>query len=188
MPSLTRCPECGAHLGPSRVRGEGPWNQGWRTGLSRDQQFVRRGDLEGDVLTPCGHIVELQYGPLPRIDIELRERVYGTMVWLFDACEAHRKGRLRLGLVPGRPHVNFVWNRPRQTLEACRRPVHLDLGESVQTESLHMVLRINRSHPKQPGRLSGSGVLYTAEAFHNWMAHGLPLTPFIPKAPEHAVA
>ncbi|MFI9772469.1 hypothetical protein ACIHJG_37305 [Streptomyces sp. NPDC052415] len=133
--------------------------------------------------------MELQYGFLSRLDIEFRERVYGTMVWLFDACEPHRKGRLRLGLTPGRSHVNFVWSRPRRTLDACRRPVHLDLGESAQVGGLHVVLRINRRHPKQqPGRLSGSGVLYTAEAFHNWMAHGIPLTPFIHEASDHAVA
>ncbi|MEU9157803.1 hypothetical protein AB0D59_46565 [Streptomyces sp. NPDC048417] len=188
MPPVTTCPKCGAQLGPSRVRGEGPWCQGWRSGLSSDQQYVSRGDMEGDVLTPCGHIVELQYGPLSRVNIELRERVYGTMVWLFHACSAHRSGRLRLGLSPGRPHVNFAWRQPRETLDACRRTVHLDLGESDQADGLHLVLRINRWHPKQPGRLSGSGILYTAEAFHNWMAHGLPLTPFTPEAPDHAAA
>ncbi|MER6442191.1 hypothetical protein ABT275_38540 [Streptomyces sp. NPDC001185] len=144
--------------------------------------------MEADVLTPGGTIVELQHGPLSRSDIDLRERVYGDMVWLFHACDAHRQSRLRLGPVPGRSHVNFVWSRPRETLAACRRPVHLDLGESAQAGGLHVVLRINRSHPRQPGRHSGSGVLYTAEAFHNWMAHGLPLTPLILKAPDHAVA
>ncbi|MFE4698723.1 hypothetical protein ACFRIC_16815 [Streptomyces sp. NPDC056738] len=144
--------------------------------------------MEADVLAPCGTIVELQYGPLSRIEIDLRERVYGDMVWLFHARDAHLQNRLRIGPVPGRPHVNFVWSRPRETLQACRRPVHLDLGESIQADGLHVVLRINRSHPRQPGRHSGSGLLYTAEAFHNWMAHGLPLTPLILKAPAHDVA
>lgn len=189
-PPLRACPKCGAPLGPSRVRGEGSWNQGWRSGLTRDQQFVPRGSLEGDVLTPCGTIVELQYGHLARNIIELRERVYGTMVWLFQACDAHcrGRGRLRLGLTPGRAHTNFAWRNPRETLDACHRPIYLDLGESDQADGLHLILLIKRTHPKQPGRLSGSGLLYTAEAFHNWMAHGLPLTPFTPETSDHAAA
>ncbi|MER7983415.1 hypothetical protein [Streptomyces sp. NPDC095817] len=149
---------------------------------------MRHGDLEADVLAPCGTVVELQYGTLSRNEIDLRERVYGNMVWLFDARDAHRDNRLRIAGVPHRPNVNFVWSRPRETLQACQRPIHLDLGESAQADGLHVVLRISRSHPRQPGRHTGSGVLYTAEAFHNWMAHGLPLTPLILKVSEHAVA
>lgn len=179
MPFRSTCPECGAPLGPSRVHGEGSWNQSWRAGLAREQQWVPLGGLEADVVCPDGTIVELQAGPLSRPHIEQRERIYGPMVWLFDASEAHRSGRLRLALTPGSTHVNFNWRSPRETLDACRRPVHLDLGESDQAESLGLVLRIKRRYP-QPGRLLGNGVLYTAEAFHNWMAHGIPLTPFTP--------
>ncbi|MGW1596999.1 hypothetical protein [Streptomyces sp. NPDC002343] len=188
MPALTVCPQCGAQLGPSRVRGEGPWNLGWRQGLTREQQFVPRGELEADVLTPDDVIVELQYGHLPGITIQYRERVYGNMVWLFHACRAHASGRLRLRFAPGQSHVNFAWSRPRETLDACQRPVYLDLGESDQAHGTHLVLLIKRRHPKQPGRLSGSGLTYSAEAFHNWMAHGIPLTPFVPETNDHEAA
>jgi hypothetical protein len=101
------------------------------------------------------------------------------MVWLFYAVRAHHSGRLRLALTPGRQHVNFAWRSPRETLDVCQRPVHLDLGPSDQASGRHLVLRLNRSYPG-PNRLLGSGTLYTAEAFHNWMAHGIPLTPWIP--------
>ncbi|MFK4071881.1 hypothetical protein [Streptomyces sp. NPDC029674] len=110
------------------------------------------------------------------------------MVWLFYACRAHSEGRLRLGMTPGQAHANFAWTQPRKTLDACLRPVYLDLGESDQADGVHLILRISRCHPKQPGRLSGSGRLYTAAAFHNWMAHGIPLTPYIPETPAHAAA
>ncbi|MFF5435145.1 hypothetical protein ACFY5K_34680 [Streptomyces griseofuscus] len=142
----------------------------------------------GDVLTPDGVIVEMQYGHLSGNDIQHRERVYGNMVWLFYACRAHSSGRLRLRFLPGRAHVNFAWSQPRKTLDACQRPVYLDLGESDQANGTHLILELKRCHPRQSGRLSGSGKTYTAAAFHNWMAHGIPLTPFIPEINDHEAA
>ncbi|MFF3247054.1 hypothetical protein ACFYWY_25740 [Streptomyces sp. NPDC002870] len=68
---------------------------------------------------------------------------------------------------------------PSKTLDACQRPIHLGLGNSDQAGGRHLVLKLNRTYP-QPGRLLGSGTLYTAEAFHNWMAHSIPLTPWTP--------
>lgn len=180
MPTST-CPKCGASLGPSRVHGEGPWNRSWRAGLTDAQQWVPRGGLEADVVTPDDTVVELQYGSLARIHIVQRERIYGDMVWLFDARQAHHSGRLRFRFTaPDQPHVNFKWRSPRATLDACHRPVYLDLGESDQADARHLVLRINRRYPGR-GQLLGSGFLHTAQAFHNWMAHGIPLTPFIPE-------
>lgn len=129
-------------------------------------------------MTPLRIVVELQYGPLPEIQIEQRERVYGNMVWLFFAIEAHKR-RLRLGLRPGRELVNFNWQGPRKTLRACRRPVYLDLGESDQADGMHLLLKLGKTH-RSPGWLRGNGLLYTAEAFHNWMAHGIELSPWVP--------
>ncbi|MGW2393908.1 hypothetical protein ACWCYK_31120 [Streptomyces lydicamycinicus] len=174
------CPACGARLRAPRVRGEGAWNQHWRQGLSKAQQFIAYGDLEADVRCPCGTVVELQNGPLSRNEIEHRERVYGNMVWLFHAVEAHAKSRLRLLLKPGKVHVNFNWQSPRLTIDACRRDVYLDLGASDQARGLHLVLKASRRY-WQTGRLLGSGRLYTAQAFHSWMAHGVPLMPWTPE-------
>ncbi|WP_206508033.1 hypothetical protein [Streptomyces chrestomyceticus] len=188
MTSSNRCPHCGALLGPSRVHGEGPWNQRWRAKLPEGNQFVPRGKLVGDCQNPHGVIVELQYGHLSENDIQHRERVYGNMVWLFYACHAHSKGRLCLRFYPGRPRVNFAWSMPRETIGACQRTVYLDLGESHQAGGRHLILELKRCQPRQGGRLSGSGTTYTAEAFHNWMAHGIPLTPFIPETTDHAAA
>ncbi|MEU1465668.1 hypothetical protein ABZ467_34455 [Streptomyces sp. NPDC005727] len=39
-----------------------------------------------------------------------------------------------------------------------------------QADGRHLVLKINRRYPKS-GELLGSGRLFTAEAFHAWMAH-----------------
>ncbi|GGZ21849.1 hypothetical protein GCM10010300_76950 [Streptomyces olivaceoviridis] len=179
--SPSTCPKCGARLGPSRVHGEGPWNRSWRAGLTDTQQWVPRSGLEADVVTPDGIVVELQYGSLAKVHIEQRERIYGDMVWLFDARQAHKSGRLQFRFTtPGQPHINFKWCSPR-SLDACHRPVYLDLGDSDQAESRHLVLKINRRYPAR-GQLLGSGLLHTATAFHNWMAHGIPLTPYIPPA------
>ncbi|MEV7856792.1 hypothetical protein ACFVZJ_37265 [Streptomyces sp. NPDC058322] len=173
------CPRCGALLRPSLVRGEGPWNQRWRAGLADDRQHIPFDNLEADVLTPDGTVVELQYGYLSRQDIRERQLVYPSMVWLFCAVDAHRKGRLGLRIEPGQPLVNFKWVQPRETLDACTRPVFLDLGPSAQAGNRHLILKITRKHDQPGHALTGRGLLYTADVFHDWMAHGTALTEWI---------
>ncbi|MFF3699051.1 hypothetical protein [Streptomyces sp. NPDC002221] len=181
MARASHCPQCGAALIPPRVRGEGPWNTGWRQGLDPKEQFIKYGkDHEADVRCPCGTIVELQYGPLSALQIAERERIYGAMVWLFYAVEAHVGQRLRLGLRPGRDLVNFHWRSPRTTIGACQRTYYLDLGESASADGLHLLLEPRTTYPRAGRVLVGNGLLYTAEAFHNWMAHGIALTPWTP--------
>lgn len=190
MPDEARfCPQCGAALGAPRQRGEGQWNCGWRNGLPEHRQRIAYGTREADVVSPCGTVVELQWGPLDRLHIQERELVYGAMVWLFFAVDAHIKGRLRLQLEPGKELVFFNWRSPRETIDACRRPIYLDLGQSDQVEGQHLVLKLGRTYP-QRGWLRGNGWLYTAESFHNWMAHSIPLTPWLPAQPreEHTAA
>ena len=54
------------------------------------------------------------------------------MVWLSDAADAYRAGRLavrrRLGDY-GRAYWRLRWKHPRRSLTACRQPVLLDLGD-----------------------------------------------------------
>ncbi|MET9373948.1 hypothetical protein ABZX98_07335 [Streptomyces sp. NPDC002992] len=182
--SLSACPKCGAPLGPSRVHGEGPWNQGWRAGLDQDQQFVNINGLVADVVARCGTIIELQYGPMARHEIIHREQKHGNLAWLFHACDAHAKGRLRLLLTPGKQLARFKWTSPRETIDACNRDVYLDLGPSDQANGVHLVLKLGKTYPD--GRtLLGNGTLVTGEDFHDWMAHGSPLRLFIPGVDDH---
>ncbi|WP_449487564.1 hypothetical protein [Streptomyces griseorubiginosus] len=114
--------------------------------------------------------MELQYGHLSRVDIELRERVYGTMVWLFDACNSPPKRSPAPGHQrPGENTCDSPGAGAETSTPAAARSTSTSSGSHKQADGLHLILRINRCHPKQPGRLSGSGDLYAAEAFHNWM-------------------
>ncbi|MEW2412628.1 hypothetical protein AB0953_02690 [Streptomyces sp. NPDC046866] len=176
------CPTCGAVVSAPLVRGEGEWNQGWRVGVPAGQQFRPYPEgLIADVVAKDGTVVEQQQGPIPRFRIHQCERVYGPMAWLFNETTAHADQRLVVATSPGRPLVRYRWFQARETIEACTRPVYLDLGPSPVADGLHMLLLAQVRRQPKPKWLEGSGQLYTAAAFHSWVVHGFALTPWVPE-------
>lgn len=82
-----------------------------------------------------------------------------SKLWLPSRCRDQHPAGWR---EKGRGQVLFRWSHPRRSVQACRRPVFLDLGNGT-------VLQL----PEQV-RLSGEqpGMLYTRASVEGWLREG----------------
>jgi len=101
-----------------------------------------------DMISPTGHVIEVQKSSLSVRDVVTREafysRVHRGLVWVVDASEfwerieislpgyGHREliGQLRFELQNGGEtgNVEFTWSHPRKCWAFARCPVYLDPG------------------------------------------------------------
>ena len=173
-PSMSgTCPHCGArviakcgaivtwhwaHIAAdcdSWAEPDSSWHREWQGRFPEHMREVRWADHRADVLTPRG-VVEIQHSNLSPAEIDERERVYGRMVWIWDATEAYAAGRIDLRRKDGRPDNwrSFRWKHARKSLAFCQYPtlIHLAPGK---------VLRLGRMFPKAP--TGGWGWLITED-------------------------
>lgn len=163
--ALARCPLCGSaviarcgkiniwHWAHTAGSDCDPWSEpltGWHLAYQRlfppERCEVRIGNHRADILTASNCVIELQHSGITVDDIAAREAHYGDrMLWIFDAREACRSGRIQLRSGGG-ISFEFRWEQPRRSIRRCRRDVMLDLGDGL-------LLGIKR-HPRagQPGR------------------------------------
>jgi competence protein CoiA len=132
------------------------WHLAWQDRVPSHAREVTLADHRADIFAADGTVIELQHSYLPPDEIDIRERFYRRMVWIFDATEAYSQGRLDLRERDG--WVSFRWKHPRKSVALCRRPVLLDLGGSL--------LRLRRIHPEAP--CGGWGYRVDVDDFVSW--------------------
>lgn len=114
--------------------GETRWHLDWKQVVGDIRPAyteVSMGPHRADIRFPNGKVIELQRSPISTDDIEARERFYGhrQMLWIFDAQEAYRAGRL-YSYDRGEYHT-FRWKHARKSIAACRASVYLDTGQAI---------------------------------------------------------
>ena len=71
--------------------GETEWNIKWKNEFSTDwQEVIMKDDFffhRADIKTTNNLVLELQNSSISSTDIQIREKFYGTMVWLINAIE-----------------------------------------------------------------------------------------------------
>lgn len=65
---------------------EGPWHRGWKELFPEEWREVVMGPHRADLRVPGG-VIELQDSSINAEVIKERERFYGRMVWVVNACE-----------------------------------------------------------------------------------------------------
>lgn len=103
--------------------GESAWHRGWKDRFPKDWRERTVGPHRADVRATNGFVVELQSSSIDPAAIRDREDFYGRMCWVFDASEAFNAGRLAF------ERGEFKWSHCRRSVEACRKPVLLCLGD-----------------------------------------------------------
>jgi len=140
------------------------WHRGWQEVVPPDRREVVMGPHRADVVAADGTVVELQHSPISLPEIRAREEFYGdSMVWLFDAVEPARSGRLdirRRRRRDGRRFETFRWRHPRKSAAACRAQVLLDLGDG-------RLLDVKKLYPDAP--CGGWGFLVCASDVRAWL-------------------
>jgi hypothetical protein len=126
------------------------------------------GPHRADVVADDGTVVELQHSPISLQEIRAREDFYGhdSMIWVFDAIEPARSGRLDLRArcgQGGKRYTSFRWRHPRKSVAACRARVLLDLGGG-------RLLDLRKLYPAAP--CGGWGYLVPASVFRAWLRGG----------------
>jgi hypothetical protein len=136
------------------------WHLGWQLAVPPERREVVMGSHRADIVTASGGVVEIQHSPIPTGMITDREDFYGErMAWIFDATHA------QIAMRPVPPYgVRFHWTRPRRSLEACRRPVLLDLG----SDRVLLVREFRADHVEM------NGVLYSRSSVEGWLRDGTP--------------
>jgi len=107
------------------------WHWRWQQSVPPDRREVVMGKHRADIVTASGGVVEVQHSPISSEGIEAREAFYGDrMAWIFDATAPFAAGRIDVESRRGEwDHI--WWKHARRSLEACRRPVLLDLGNGI---------------------------------------------------------
>lgn len=134
-----------------------PWHLSWQELAPKERREVVIGNHRADIVTPRGVVVEIQRSQISPEQIAERERHYVAMVWIFDAtsaatepfgcwcppgrpardCQPTCQAPPRLQIkTPYPPHDEasaigyraFRWRLARRSLEACQKPIYLDLG------------------------------------------------------------
>jgi hypothetical protein len=115
------------------------WHWTWQQAVPPDRREVVMGPHRADIVTASGGVVEVQHSSISPAMIREREDFYGErMAWIFDATDAFRAGRLSVDGRAGEWDA-VKWMSPRSSIEACRRPVLLDVGNG-------MVLQLHQPH------------------------------------------
>lgn len=115
---------------------ETAWHRGWKHSLSEAalegpacslERTISRDDARhrADVVSPAGIVLELQHSTISPEDIQARERFYARMWWLFDAREAYKADRLRIG--DRGDYWAFQWLHAKKSLTAVHQRLFLQL-------------------------------------------------------------
>lgn len=193
------CPSCDARVVPkcgevmtwhfAHVRledcdtwseGESAWHVGWKERWPadcRERVLGANREHRADVYSG-GYVVELQHSSISASEIVERETFYEKhaamgMVWLFDAIEPYRSGRLEV--VPEGPegapvHHNFRWGAARKTILAAKHPIYFDLGGGE-------LLMVRKIHKEDGKRTRGWGNKIHAEDFVSRFSARAPSRP-----------
>ena len=211
-----RCPSCGHPVRPkcgsivvhhwahharrdcdSWSEPESEWHRSWKLAVLPERREVVMGSHRADVVTASGGVVELQHSAISPEVITEREDFYSErMAWIFDCTEAMAAGRIKVEAGPAQVPEwdHLTWSHARRSIEACKRPVLLDLGDGTV---LYLM-----PQPVEPGqelaaRYYGHAYtslhwcrLITRESVEAWMCgggrwevHRVPAPPPPPPAP-----
>ena len=179
------------------------WHLGWQRVVPPERREVVMGSHRADIVTASGGVVEVQHSSISVDVIAAREEFYGArMAWIFDATEADIRARpvasARYGLCGCEPgdcskgwgparcrrsqpgpvsagQVRFHWSHPRRSVEACGRPVLLDLGDG----------RLLRPWRFSADHVEMNGTLYTRASVEGWLRDGTQLERIILEKPGH---
>lgn len=81
-----------------------------------------------DAVAADGTVVEFQHSAISSQDITDREQFYGKMIWVLDAREAFRSGRISMNPWGDLGDGEYEWKRRKQSFDAALCPVFLDIG------------------------------------------------------------
>ncbi|GGS09466.1 MULTISPECIES: hypothetical protein [Streptomyces] len=142
---------------------ESCWHRGWKNWGRATE--LRGPDRRSDCLLYNGWRLEIQSRALGPDEFRSREQTADA--WLFDGRKAYTDHRLLLQ-EDDRVDIVFRWQPCWPTLQACRRPVYIDIGEHVLA-----VLWWNFH-----GRCAtGAASRHSRSAMQSWMKYGIPLMP-----------
>lgn len=154
--------------------GETLWHRNWKSLFPPDSREVVLGPHRADVRLPSGTVVEFQTKALSPEEFAERETFYGPMVWVFNAEEPFREGRLRLHEdlyetyteVHGVTHVAlntlFSWAFSWKSIWTAKRPKFLDIGDG-------RLLWVRA--PSERSEQAGSAVIIDRATFVRHMDH-----------------
>lgn len=106
---------------------ESEWHRNWKEMFPPSCREVVLAPHRADVRLPSGLVVELQSSSIPAADIAAREHHYDTMIWVFDAVQPYRDGRLVCSMREAK-RGNMQWDHARRSIACCTKPVYLDIG------------------------------------------------------------
>lgn len=92
-----------------------------------------------DVVDKRGNIIELQHSPISPDEINIREKFYGNITWIFDCQEPYEKDRLTLSYKDG--YQTFRWSHPRKHLSFVTKPLIFDLG-------MNKIFKVRKLYPE----------------------------------------
>lgn len=109
------------------------WHLDWQNLVPKDRREVKRGRHRADMIAANGNVVEIQHSYIPEDAIRKREDHYGDMIWIFDAREAHRSGRLTFlyRRKDDGGYWTFQWKHGRKILQHVTKPLYLDCGDGL---------------------------------------------------------
>jgi len=118
------------------------WHIEWQNILKRYrgaeiEKTISKGNIHhrADAVLSDGRIFELQYSGISIREISEREEFYGKkLVWIFDAIDAYRNGRLKLRETRHYGKYAFAWKHPRISIAYATRNVFLDFGYGILFE------------------------------------------------------
>jgi hypothetical protein len=109
------------------------WHAAWKSRF-KDVEVVRErgGDRHrADAVGRGGVVVEFQHSSISPLDIEDREFFYENMVWVLDAADAYKKGRISVDHAVGSDggeFWKFHWKSRKTSFDCSEKPIFLDLG------------------------------------------------------------
>ena len=107
------------------------WHWRWQQVVPPDRREVVMGPHRADIVTASGGVVEVQHSAISAEVIAAREAFYGErMAWIFDATDAFTCGRITVEQREAEWDA-VTWLNPRRSVEMCKRPVLLDLGNGT---------------------------------------------------------
>ncbi len=115
---------------------ETEWHREWKSNFPPECQEVVIGNHRADVCVG-GVVVEFQHSPISAEEIREREAFYGNMMWVVDASAfgLNLDLRRKLGTALSDTYRTFRWKWPRRSWGAAFRPLYLDFGAGLTTET-----------------------------------------------------
>ena len=144
------------------AEGETEWHVNWKRLMPSAEVTIQRDGMlhRADAVARNGTVIEFQHSSISADEIEQREHFYGRMVWVFDAQKAWDEERISISQARYNGY-RLTWNHRRKTIEACKKPVYLDIGP--------FLVRLRKQY-RDNRWMVGMG---TIESFRAW-ANGLP--------------